>query len=164
VLAAAQAEAFGRNQPAYDQDDLLFGIAVVPDSAGLEVLRRLGISQERLRSEVDAAIAATSGPPAINVNRTSGQLRPAPRAQATLTLAADEARDLKHGYVGVEHLLLGMLRQGAGPGYVVLTHLGVTLDPARAALGQYLSGMVVGYYDANGDAHAFTVPVPPPVQ
>jgi ATP-dependent Clp protease ATP-binding subunit ClpC len=143
VIEEAQQSAFSRAQPAYDQEDLLLGIAMVPGSAGLEVLRRLGVSQEQLRADAEAVVAAAPGPPSgsgsLNINRSRFAVRAAPRAQATLALAVDEALLLGHPYLGVEHLLLGILRQGAGPGYDVLTHLGVRLDPARAALRTYIA-------------------------
>ncbi|HEX2186235.1 MAG TPA: Clp protease N-terminal domain-containing protein [Chloroflexota bacterium] len=164
VIEAAQREAFERAQPAYDQEDLLLGIATVPDSAGLEVLRRLGVSQERLRAEAEAVVAAGPGQSAVNVHQSSTQLRPAPRAQTTLSLAADEARDLKHGYIGVEHLLLGILRQGDGPGYGALDRLGVALAPARAALGQHLAAYVATAHDRNGDVINWAVRATPPAE
>jgi hypothetical protein len=145
VVAAAQQEAFRRAQPAYDQEDLRLAIAVVPESAGLVVLDRLGVSQGRLRAEAESVIAAApgqpSGPPSVsvNVNVSSLAVRAAPRAQAMLALAVDEALLLRHAYLGVEHLLLAMLRQGAGPGYDALARLGVRLEPARAALRAYIA-------------------------
>jgi ATP-dependent Clp protease ATP-binding subunit ClpA len=159
VLREAQQEAYRRSQPAYDQENLLFGIAIVPEWAGLEILWRQGISQDRLRAEVEAVIASAAAQPMINVNQSTFQVRPAPRAQAALALAADEVRDLRHAYVGVEHLLLGILRQGSGPGYEVLTRLGVSLSAARVALREYLNGMVVMGYDRNGDAIGYSRPV-----
>ena len=66
------------------------------------------------------------------------------RAQVTLALAVDEARVLSHGHFGVEHLLLGLLRQGDRPGSEALAWLGVTLAPARTALGQWLATLPRG--------------------
>ena len=79
------------------------------------------------------------GQPALNTPWTGPQLQPTPLALVTLALMEDESRVLNHNYVGVEHLLLGMLRQGDGPGHDVLTRLGVSLDPARRALMQWLA-------------------------
>jgi ATP-dependent Clp protease ATP-binding subunit ClpC len=138
VLEAAQREAFRRAQPAYDQEDLLLAIAVVPESAGLAVLARLGVSRDQLHAEAEAANAAAPGQPGVNVNRSSLAVRAAPRAQALLGLAVDEALRLGHTYLGVEHLLPAMLRQGSGPGYNALTRLGVSLEPARAALRAHI--------------------------
>jgi hypothetical protein len=162
VLEVARTEAFGLSQPAFDQDDLLLGIATVPESAALEVLKRVGISQQELRAAAETAVGQNSGPSAVNVNQSSFQVRPSPRAQETLRLADDEARVLRHGYIGVEHLLLAILRQNDGSGYVALARLGVTLEGACAALHEYLSGMVIMGYDRNGDIIGFTFPPQPP--
>lgn len=125
-------------------------------------MRRRGVSQEQLRAKAEAAAASVPGPPAINVHRVSLQLRLAPRAQATLTLAADEGRALKRGYIGVEHVLLAMLRWGDGRGFEELPELGVTLDRARAALREFLDGMAAMGYDRNGDVVGYTAPTAAP--
>jgi len=136
VLLLAQAEAVMRNFDYIGQEHILLGIAGVPDSAGLRVLTALGVSAERLRAELDAVVPDTI----VGVDG-SGDIELTPRARRAVELAAEEARELTRPgleYVGVEHLLLGVLREGEGFGYRVLGRLGVTLDQARAALRRHL--------------------------
>src|SRR5206468_4047937 len=107
---------------------LLLGIAIVPGSAGLRALAALGVTQERLRSELEAAL------PSAHPQEAGRALALTPSAVASLQHAADEARDMKDVLLGVEHLLLGILREGEGGGYQLLGRLGVTLEPAREAV------------------------------
>ena len=125
----------------YDQEDLLFGIASVPESAALAVLERLGVSQDQLRTEAESTVATAPalGGVGVNVHASSAAVRAAPRAQVLLALAEDEARLLGHSYLEVEHLLLAMVRQGSGPGWTALARLGVGLEPARAELLAYIA-------------------------
>ncbi|HEY8837855.1 MAG TPA: Clp protease N-terminal domain-containing protein [Dehalococcoidia bacterium] len=134
VLVTAQKEALNRYVSYIGQEHLLLGIASVEGSAGLAILTSLGVSAEQLRAAVDQVSAQVprSGP-------TGGKIALSPRAKRAISLAADEATHLNHSYVGVEHLLIGLLREGEGVGYGVLTSLGVTLDRVRAELKQHLA-------------------------
>ncbi len=62
------------------------------------------------------------------------------RARKVLDLAQEEAQQLNHNYVGTEHLLLGLVREGQGMGVLVLKHLGVNLDEVRSAVEAQLGG------------------------
>jgi len=134
VLVTAQKEALSRYVNYIGQEHLLLGIAAVEGSAGLAILANLGVSAEQLRAAVDQASAQVprSGP-------AGGKIALSPRAKRAISLAADEATQLNHSYVGVEHLLIGLLREGEGVGYGVLTSLGVTLNLARAELKRHLT-------------------------
>jgi RNA polymerase sigma-70 factor (ECF subfamily) len=132
VLGAAREEALMRGHPAVDQTHLLLGIASVPGTAGLRVLAAVGVTRERLRSELEVALSSAEP------SETGGEIALTPSAVASLELAADDARDAGHGYLGVGHLLLGILREGQGRGYRLLDRLGVGLDPVRAAWQRHL--------------------------
>jgi ATP-dependent Clp protease ATP-binding subunit ClpA len=120
----------------------------VPGSVGLLILERHGISPERIRNEVEAILAPEEQASSAGGN---GEIEPTERARATLALATDEARQWKHGYVGVEHLLIGMLLEGEGAGAQLLARLDVTVDGARAELKRHLEGMTVMGYGLPGD-------------
>jgi len=144
VLLVAQAEAVKRNFPYVGQEHILLGIATVPGSAGLAILARLGVLAEQLRTELDAVM------PDIVTGEVSGNIGLTERAKRAIELAAEEARDLKQDYVGVEHLLIGMLREGEGFGYQVLARLGVTLDEARSALQGQLDAVQASHEHRAG--------------
>jgi hypothetical protein len=138
VLVVAHEEALQRNTAAIDQEHLVFGIASVPDSAGLTILARCGLAQEALQRAVETVLpprSGSGGPPVAGGDQNGGSFRLTERADRTLTQAEDQARALGHAYVGVEHLVLALLR-AAGPGYDLLAGLGVTLDKARTALAE----------------------------
>ncbi|MGH2353678.1 MAG: Clp protease N-terminal domain-containing protein, partial [Chloroflexota bacterium] len=148
VLIAALEEAVKRGRGAVDQENLLGGIAVVEASAGLAILGDLGISQGRLQGAVETAFPPdlTANPMAADRGQPDNAgaaqevvpLRLAERAERTLTLAEEEVRSLGHRYVGVEHLLLGLVLEGTGPGSELLARLGVTPPTARAAFHRFL--------------------------
>jgi len=148
VLIVAQDEAVKRNHTYIGQEHILLAIATVPDSRGLMVLAALGVSAERLRAEVEAAI------PAGSPSQVNGEIGLTPRARKAIDLAAEEALALNHAYVGVEHLVLGLLREGDGVGYGVHTGLGVTLESARAELKRQLETLpIAGYgYPIQGES------------
>jgi excisionase family DNA binding protein len=149
VMSVAHAEAARRGQSWFGQEHLLYGIAVVPGSVGLLILERHGISQEQIRREVEVIL-----PPEQRASSEAGngEIEPTDRARSTLALATDEARQWKHGYIGVEHLLIGMLVEAEGPGAQLLGRLGVTIDGARAELTRHLDGMTVTGYGFPADA------------
>lgn len=144
VVIAALEEAVKRGRAAIDQEDLLSGVAVVDASAGLAILADLGISQARLQRAVETAfppgpMAADRGEP----DDAGGAHEAIPlclteRAERTLTLAEEESRALGHSYLGVEHLLLGLVLEGTGHGSELLASLGVTPTAARAAFHRFL--------------------------
>jgi excisionase family DNA binding protein len=149
VMSVAHAEAARRGQSWFGQEHLLYGIATVPGSVGLLILKRHGISQEQIRREVEAILPPEERAPSEAGN---GEIEPTDRARSALALATDEARQWKHGYIGVEHLLIGMLVEGEGAGAGLLGRLGVTADGARAELKRHLDGMTVAAYGSPADA------------
>lgn len=147
VLVVAHEEAVRRHAPAVDQEHVLAGIALVAGSAGLVILANLGISQEQLQRALESILppaptAAEHGEPtAAGSEPEVVSLRFTERAERTLTLAEEEARSLGQSYVGVEHLVLSLLRQDTGPAAELLARLGVTADAALAALRKHLASL-----------------------
>jgi prophage maintenance system killer protein len=93
------------------------------DGLAARALESLGISLETVRKQVTEIIGHGQQAP-------SGHIPFTPRAKKVLQLGRDEARDLGHSYIGTEHILLGLIREGSGVAARVLTGLGVSLDRA----------------------------------
>jgi len=123
-------------------EHLLLGLAHQADKTSQELFATLGVKLADLSSQTiqilsSAGVTQQSGP----APRTQGGTQKrdkfssfSPRARKTLAFAQEEAQRLRHGYIGTEHLLLGLLRQIDGLAYQILSSFGVTLNQARNAL------------------------------
>jgi len=132
VIILAQDEAKRLNHSAVGTEHLLLGIIREGEGVASKVLESLGISAERVRAEIEAAIGRGDRTPYEEVAFT-------PRAKKVLELALDEARRLGHNYIGTEHLLLGLIREGEGVAARVLEAMGADLERVRAQV-VYLLG------------------------
>ena len=101
-------------------EHLLLGLVRVTEGAAARALAALGVEERRVREAVESVLGRGSAP-------AEGEIALAPRAKSALELALDEARQLKHDYIGTEHLLLGIMREGDNVAVGVLAHLGVGL-------------------------------------
>ena len=101
-----------------------FGLIREGEGVAARALANLGIDVSKVRSQVEAMIGA--GPFPIQ-----GPIGYTPRAKRVMELAMDESRKLGHNYVGTEHILLGLIREGEGVAAQVLNNLGVSLDKAQ---------------------------------
>jgi len=118
VLFLARDEA-GRLQHDYiGTEHLLLGIIREGEGIAANVLRRLGIDFERIQKAIEESVTPQSGPVSI------GEIPFTPRAKKVLELSIDEARLHNHNYVGTEHLLLALIREGEGVAARVLSELG----------------------------------------
>ncbi len=90
-------------------EHLLLGLIQEHDSAAARVLDRIGVSLGRIRSEVERQVAHAEG-------RLGQDMQLTPRSKRVIDLAYDEAREMGNNYIGSEHLLLGLIREGEGPG------------------------------------------------
>jgi len=118
VLFLARDEA-GRLQHEYiGTEHLLLGIIREGEGIAANVMRRLGIDFERIVQEIEATVSPMSGPVSI------GEIPFTPRAKKVLELSIDESRLHNHKYVGTEHLLLALIREGEGIAADVLNRLG----------------------------------------
>ncbi len=132
VIILAQEEAKRLNHSAVGTEHILLGIVREGEGVASKVLESLGISLERIRAEIEAAIGRGDRTPYEEVAFT-------PRAKKVLELALDEARRLGHNYIGTEHLLLGLIREGEGVAARVLEAMGADLERVRAQV-VYLLG------------------------
>lgn len=133
VLTAAHADAQRRNASYVGQEHLLVAITTIPGGMGHALFGVLDVPSERLRAAVEQRIGASSEGVSPN-----GEVGVTPRLRRAIELAVEEAEQLGHGYVGVEHLVLGLLAEGSGLGCQVLTSAGLTLDRVRTEVTNLL--------------------------
>ncbi|HOX26512.1 MAG TPA: ATP-dependent Clp protease ATP-binding subunit [Candidatus Krumholzibacteria bacterium] len=125
VLFLARDEA-GRLQHEYiGTEHLLLGIIREGEGIAANVLRRLGIDFDRIQKEIEATVSPMNGPVSI------GEIPFTPRAKKVLELSIDEARLHNHNYVGTEHLLLALIREGEGIAADVLNRLGADHETVK---------------------------------
>jgi len=125
VLALARKEADRFNHNYVGSEHLLLGLVRLGQGVAVNVLQKLGLDIETLRIEVEKQTG--QGPD----RSVSGNIPYTPRVKKVLALAAKEAKALNHSYVGTEHILLGLLREGDGVAARVLKILGVDLERTR---------------------------------
>jgi ATP-dependent Clp protease ATP-binding subunit ClpA len=148
VVVLAQEEARLLNHDYVGTEHLLLGLAHEGQGVAAKALESLGIRLEALRSQVEEAIGRGQRAP-------SGHLSFTPRAKKVLELSLRESQKLGHDYLGTEHLLLGLVREGEGVAAQVLVKLGADLSRVRQQVVQLLSGSAGGPEEALG-----TRPVP----
>jgi ATP-dependent Clp protease ATP-binding subunit ClpC len=132
VIILAQEEAKRLNHSAVGTEHILLGIIREGEGVASKVLESLNINPERVRAEIESAIGRGERTPYEEVAFT-------PRAKKVLELALDEARRLGHNYIGTEHLLLGLIREGEGVAARVLEAMGADLERVRSQV-VYLLG------------------------
>ncbi len=132
VLTMAQEEARLMNHSYIGTEHILLGLVREEEGVAAKVLVNLGVHLSKVRSAVEFISGRGERSPAAETGLT-------PRAKRVIELAIDEARQMGHNYIGTEHLLLGLLREGEGVAAGVLDSLGVTLDKARSETIHILS-------------------------
>jgi len=131
VLTLAQEEAQHFNHTYIGTEHILLGLLREDEGVGAKVLANLGVGLSKARSAVEFIIGRGEKPSTSEIGLT-------PRAKRVIELAIDEARHLGHNYIGTEHLLLGLLREGGGVASDVLDSFGITLERARAETARVL--------------------------
>ena len=132
VLTLAQEEAQRFNHNYIGTEHLLLGLVREGDGVAAKVLANLGVELSKVRSAVEFIIGRGD-------RAAVGEIGLTPRAKKVIELAVDEARRLNHHYIGTEHLLLGLVREGEGIAASVLESLGVNLERVRAETTRILS-------------------------
>ncbi|WP_199616643.1 ATP-dependent Clp protease ATP-binding subunit [Paenibacillus alkalitolerans] len=145
VLALAQEEAVRLGHNNIGTEHILLGLIREGDGIAAKALIALGLGLEKIQDEVEALIGRGQEQP-TNIAYT-------PRAKKVIELSMDEARKLGHTYVGTEHILLGLIREGEGVAARVLNNLGVSLNKARQQVLQLLGSSEVSS-SAHGGAPA----------
>jgi len=132
VLTLAQEEAQRFNHNYIGTEHLLLGLVREGDGVAARVLGNMGVQLPKVRSAVEFIIGRGEG-------AVIGEIGLTPRAKKVIELAIDEARRLNHHYIGTEHLLLGLVREGEGIAAGVLESLGVNLEKVRSQVMQVVS-------------------------
>jgi ATP-dependent Clp protease ATP-binding subunit ClpC len=132
VLTLAQEEAHRFNHNYIGTEHILLGLVREGDGVAAKVLSNLGVELNKVRSAVEFIIGRGD-------RTVLGEIGLTPRAKKVIELAVDEARRLGHHYIGTEHLLLGLVREGEGIAAGVLESLGVNLERVRAETTRILS-------------------------
>jgi ATP-dependent Clp protease ATP-binding subunit ClpC len=132
VLSLAQEEAQRFNHNYIGTEHLLLGLVREGDGVAAKVLSNLGVELNKVRSAVEFIIGRGD-------RIVLGDIGLTPRAKKVIELAVDEARRLNHHYIGTEHLLLGLVREGEGIAAGVLESLGVNLKKVRTQTIQVLN-------------------------
>jgi len=132
VLTLAQEEAQRLNDNHIDTEHLLLGLVRQADGVAAKVLSSLGVERHKVRRAVELIIGRCE-------RTASGEIGLAPRANRVIELAVDEERRLGHHYIGTEHLLLGLIREGEGIAAGVLDSLGLNLERVRTEVVSILT-------------------------
>ncbi|HCU23017.1 MAG TPA: ATP-dependent Clp protease ATP-binding subunit ClpC [Candidatus Atribacteria bacterium] len=132
VIILAQDEAVRLKHNYIGTEHLLLGLLREREGIAAKILESLDISIEAVRNELENFVDRTEYQGATEVAFT-------PRAKRVLELALDETRRLSHKYVGTEHILLGVIREGDGVGAQILRRLGLDIETVRMRLNQILN-------------------------
>jgi ATP-dependent Clp protease ATP-binding subunit ClpC len=125
VLALARKEADRFNHNFVGTEHLLLGLIKLGQGVAVNVLQKIGLDLETVRMEVEKLVG--TGPD----QKMIGSIPYTPRVKKVLSLAAKEAKGLNHTYVGTEHILLGLLREGDGVAARVLKNMDVDIEQTR---------------------------------
>src|SRR3954469_17535208 len=133
VVVPAQEQAPTLKQNYNGNEHILLGLLREEEGLAARVLESLDITVERVRAQVVRIVGSGE-------EVTSGQIPFTPRAKKELELSLREALQLGHNYIGTEHILLGLIREGEGVAAQVLVKLGADLNRVRQQVIQLLSG------------------------
>jgi ATP-dependent Clp protease ATP-binding subunit ClpC len=132
VMERANQQAIRFNHGCVGTEHILLGMVEKHSGVAINVLKNLDIDLQRIRVDVETFLS--SGPDKV----TSRSLPQTPRAKLVIELAIEEARNLRHNYVGTEHLLLGLIREEEGVAAQVLMNLGLKLEDVRNEIRKLL--------------------------
>jgi ATP-dependent Clp protease ATP-binding subunit ClpC len=148
VLALAQEEAIRLGHNNIGTEHILLGLTREGEGIAAKALYGLGLGSEKIQKEVENLIGKGQ--------ENSQTIHYTPRAKKVIELSMDEARKLGHSYVGTEHILLGLIREGEGVAARVLNNLGVSLNKARQQVLQLLGSNESGGHQGGASASANT--------
>ena len=132
VLRRSEEEARRFHHEYIGTEHLLLGLIGDSETVASRTLTEMGAQLPKIRSAVEVIMGSGDPDPKEDVGLT-------PRAKQVLELAIDESRRLEQNYIGTQHILLGLVREGEGIAAQVLNSLGITLNEARAGVARLLS-------------------------
>ncbi len=139
VIILAKEEARRFNHDYIGTEHILLGLVREGEGVAAAVLQKMGVSLEKIRLEIEKLVQP--GP----ATQIIGDIPFTPRAKKALELAAEEARALGHNYIGTEHLLLGLLREGEGMDSQVLLNMGLDLNTVRNEVMELLGSALPNF-------------------
>ncbi|CAH0347483.1 ATP-dependent protease ATP-binding subunit ClpC [Bacillus sp. CECT 9360] len=148
VLALAQEEAIRLGHNNIGTEHILLGLVREGEGIAAKALNALGLGADKIQKEVENLIGRGQ--------ENAQTIHYTPRAKKVIELSMDEARKLGHSYVGTEHVLLGLIREGEGVAARVLNNLGVSLNKARQQVLQLLGSNESGGHQGSSSASAST--------
>lgn len=156
VVVLSQEEARLLNHDYIGTEHILLGLIHEDEGVAAKALESLNVSLRAARSEVEAIIGQGQAGP-------TGHIPFTPRAKKVLELSLREALQLGHNYIGTEHILLGLIREGEGVGAQVLTKLGATLEKVRGEVVRQLGELGVSVPERPLRPEATGPEQPPPL-
>jgi len=139
VIILAKEEARRFNHDYIGTEHILLGLIREGEGVAAAVLQKMGVSLENIRLEIEKLVQP--GP----TTQIIGDIPFTPRSKKALELAAEEARSLGHNYIGTEHILLGLIREGEGVASQVLLNLGLDLNTVRSEVMELLGSALPGF-------------------
>ncbi|MBS4179701.1 ATP-dependent Clp protease ATP-binding subunit [Lederbergia citrea] len=149
VLALSQEEAIRLGHSNIGTEHILLGLVREGEGIAAKALYGLALGPEKIQKEVENLIGRGKDTAAQTIHYT-------PRAKKVIELSMDEARKLGHSYVGTEHILLGLIREGEGVAARVLSNLGVSLNKARQQVLQLLGSNEANNHTGGSSSSANT--------
>ena len=151
VILLAKEEARRLNHDYIGTEHILLGLVKEGEGVAAAVLNSLGLDADNIKREIEKLIQPGEG------QITAADIPFTPRAKKVIELAMDEARNLGHNYIGTEHLLLGLIREGDGVASQVLINMGLDLKIVRDEVLNLL-GSSFPDYTASGGGRAASNP------
>src|SRR3989338_6025674 len=139
VILLAKEEAKRFNHDYIGTEHILLGLVREGEGVAAVVLQKMGISLQQIRLEIEKIVKP--GPSTI----ISGDIPFDPKAKKAIELSGEEARALGHNYIGTEHILLGLIKEGEGVASMVLLNLGLDLDKVRQEIVEILGSATPGF-------------------
>lgn len=121
AIMIAQEEAINLNHDYIGTEHILIGLLKEEEGVAYQVLKELGVDAEKVVEEIDRIVGKGE-------YQQVGEISFTPRSKKVLELASQEASQLKHNYIGTEHILLGLIKEGSGVAVRILTDLGINLN------------------------------------
>ena len=139
VILLAKEEAKRFNHDYIGTEHILLGLVREGEGVAAVVLQKMGLSLQQIRLEIEKIVKP--GPSTI----ISGDIPFDPKAKKAIELSGEEARALGHNYIGTEHILLGLIKEGEGVASIVLLNLGLDLDKVRQEIVEILGSATPGF-------------------